>query len=279
MVLIHTDRRTHADGDVRHAAIGDVAHLTRAAHRVTVLETLAAAPRSRTELREVTGMSSSTIGRTLREFENRCWIERTGHSYETTELGSFVASAIREAIDRIELERTLRDVWDWLPAEVRSLRLETLSDATVTVAATDAPYRPVNRFVTLLEETETFRFLGSDVALLEPCRDELRERVLAGMQTEVIDPPRAARYVLEAYPDHCVGPLESGNLTILLHENVPDYGIAIFDDRAAICGYDSQTGTVRVLIDTDADTVRAWAESTYDSYRRESRPLRSLAIQ
>lgn len=261
-----------------NSALDEIAFLTRSEHRVTALVALAERPRSRADLRETTGASSSTIGRTLREFEDRQWITKRGALYEATRLGAFVASSVTELLDRIETERKLRDVWHWFPIEANHLSIEAVSDAVVTVAEVDDPYRPVNRFVSLLRETERFRFAGFELALLEPCKDEFRRRIVDGLETEIIDPPNAAGYVLSTYPEHCADPLESGNLTVLLHDDLPTYGLCLFDDRVAISGYDPESGTVRALIDTDAPEVCEWAESTYESYRRAARPLTVEAV-
>lgn len=254
-------------------AVDDVAYLTRAPHRVTVLTALAERSRNRADLRELTGVSPSTISRTLREFEARHWVRRNGHQYEATQPGAFVASMVEELLERLETERQFRDVWQWLPLEVRELGLETMSDAVVTVAAVDDPYRPVNRFVSLLRETDRFRFVGFDLALLEPCQVELCQRIVDGMRTEIIDPPSIASYIRSTYPEQSTETLESGNLTVLLHDDLPAYSISLFDDRVGICGYNPDSGTVRVLIDTDVPAVREWAESVYETYRREARPF------
>ena len=255
------------------SSIDDVAYLTRSAHRVTALEALAERPRSRYELLELTGVSRSTIGRTLREFEDRRWIGRDGHRYETTQLGAFVAEAMTEFIERLDTERKLRDVWQYLPVESSELGVEMISDAVVTVAEADDPYAPVNRFVSLLEETDRFRFVGSELALVEPCRDEFCQHIVDGMETEIIDPPDVSRYILSTYRGHCAEPIASGNLSVLLHDDVPEYALTLLDDRIVISGRDPESGTVRVLIDTDSAAVREWAESIYESHRRESRPL------
>ena len=253
--------------------LDDIEFLARSEHRVDALDALARRPRGRADLRELTDVSRSTIGRTLREFEDRHWIRRDGQQYEATQLGAFVASGMRDVIGRFETERKLRDVWQWLPFEEDGFTIEMASDAIVTVAETDDPYRPVNRFESLLRGTDRLRFVGFDLALLEPCRDELARRIVDGMQTEIIDPPSVARYILTTYPEHCSGPRESGNLTVRLHDDLPPYGIAIFDRRIAISGHNPESGTVRVLIDTDIPAAREWAESMYDSCRRESQPL------
>ena len=253
--------------------LDEVEFLVRSEHRVAALGALAKGPQSRDDLRALTDASTSTIGRTLREFEERQWIRRNGHQFEATQLGAFVAAGIRELIERIEAEQKLRAVWQWLPSEASGFTIEMATDAVVTDAAADSPYGPVNRFVSLLRETDRFRFVGYDVALLEPCKDELSKRILGGMRTQIIDPPSVAAYILSTYREHCSEPLESGNLTVRLHDDLPPYGISLFDDRVGVSGYNPDNGTVQVLVDTDAPEAREWAESTYESYRREARPL------
>ncbi|WP_336022060.1 helix-turn-helix transcriptional regulator [Halobellus salinisoli] len=250
--------------------IDDIAYLARSEHRTPTLVALAARPRSRSELWEMTGVSSSTIRRTLREFEDRNWVRRNGYQYESTQLGSFIALAMAELIERVEIERKVRDVWQWLPGEETGVTLEMCSDAVVTVAGADNPYAPVNRFLTLIRETERFRFVGSDLALLEPCRDEFCQRVIDGMQTEVIDPPGVVRYIRSTYPELFSETLASGNLTIRLHDDLPSYGVGIFDHRIAVCGHDPDTQTIRVLLDTDSPEAREWAESKFSFFRRKT---------
>ncbi|WP_339103363.1 MarR family transcriptional regulator [Haloterrigena salinisoli] len=251
----------------------EIEFLARSEHRVTVLEALAERPTSRAELLAATGASSSTIGRTLRAFDERNWIRRNGNRYEATQLGAFVAAGLRDLLERLETERTLRDSWQLLPEETDGFTVEMASRAVVTVAEPDAPYRPVNRFAALLRRTSRFRFVGTDVALLEPCRDELRQSIVDGMETEIIDPPTVAGYILSNYRTHCSAPLESGNLSVSVHDDVPPYGVGLFDDRIAVSCYDPDSGMVRLLIDTDVPEAREWAESLFESYRRDARPL------
>ena len=250
--------------------IDDIAYLARSEHRAPALVAMTVRPRSRSELWEMTGVSSSTIRRTLREFEGNNWIRREGYKYEATPLGAYIASAMAELIERVETERKVRDVWQWLPDEESGFTIEMCSDAVVTVAEADNPYAPVNRFLALTRETDRFRFAGSDLALLEPCRDEFCQRVIGGMEAEIIDPPSVARYIRSTYPELSSKTLASGNLTIQLHEDLPPYGIAIFDDRIAICGHDPDSVTIRVLVDTDSQVAREWAESQYALYRHRT---------
>ena len=257
-------------GSSTGSPIDDIAYLARSEHRAPTLVALTVRPRSRSELWEMTGVSSSTIRRTLNEFEDRNWIRREGYKYEVTPLGAYIASAVAELVERVETERKVRDVWQWLPDEESGFTIEMCTDAVVTVAEADNPYAPINRFRALLRNTDRFRFVGSDLALLEPCRDEFCQRVIDGMRTEIIDPPNVAEYIRSTYPELSAETLASGNLTIRLHDDLPPYGIGIFDHRIAICGHDPDSVSVRVLLDTDSPDAREWAESTYSFYRRRT---------
>lgn len=261
------------DARVTPAAVDDVAFLARSPHRVATLAALVDGPLSRSALRETTGVSPSTIGRTLGAFERRHWVERNGRKYEITDPGAFVAAGMRDLVARVETERRLRDVWQWLPTELSGFTVDLVADGVVTVAEPGNPYRPVERFVTLLEETARFRFVGVDLALLVPCKDAFRRRVLDGMRAEIVDPPDVASNVLATHAEHCSEPLASGNLTVRVHDGVPPCGISIFDDRVAVTGYDDDSGTVTVLVDTDDPAAREWAKSTFETYRRDARPL------
>ncbi|MFC4550106.1 MULTISPECIES: helix-turn-helix transcriptional regulator [Halorussus] len=254
----------------RGSPIDDIAYLARSEHRAPTLVALTVRPRHRFELKETAGVSSSTIRRTLSEFEDRNWIRRVGHRYEATPLGAYVASAMADLIERVETERKVRDVWQWLPDEDSGFTIEMCVDAVVTVAEADNPYAPINRFLTLLRETDTFRFVGSSLALLEPCREEFCGQIIDGMRAELVDSPNVARYIRSTYPELSSRTLESGNLTVELYDDLPPYGVGIFDHRIAICGHDFDSVTVRVLLDTDSRDARRWAESTYSLYRRRA---------
>ena len=254
----------------RTTPLDDIAYLVRSEHRSPTLVALTVRPRSRSELWELTQVSESTIRRTLREFEERKWIRRTGYQYEATELGASVAEAMVDLIERIETEQQVRDVWDTLPGRSDDFSIDLCSGATVTVADSDRPYRPVERFRTLLAETETFRAIHFEVAILEPCKEALCGRVLDGMNADIVAPPRLAEYIRDNCPELISESLESGNLTLRLHDDLPHYGLCLFDDRIAIRGYDTDAGTLRVLLDTDSPDAREWAESIFRRYRRET---------
>ncbi|WP_254532823.1 helix-turn-helix transcriptional regulator [Natrinema gelatinilyticum] len=249
--------------------LNDIEFLARSEHRVTALAALARRPQSRTDLRVMTGVSQSTIGRTLREFEERRWIIREGAHYEATPLGSYLATGMREFVDRVEVEQLLRDIWHLLPDAESGFTVDMCAEATITIGDVADPYRPIDRFLDLLGETTELRFAGFDIALIAPCKSELCQRIIDGMCTEIIGPPSVVNHIRSSYPKEFEETLASGNLTVRVHDSLPHYGIGIFDGRIAISGYNPNRGTVEALLDTDSTEACEWAESVYRSYRRE----------
>ncbi len=205
------------------SSIGDIAYLTRSNHRVPTLFALTDSPRSRSELCELTGVSSSTIRRTLGEFEDRTWIRKGEYQYVATRLGEAIASGMEALIDRIETERKLRGIWHWLPDEIRELTIETWSEMTVTVADPDSPYRPVNRFRTLFRRTNRFRCIRPEVGLMEPCLDVLHQLIDDGVDITLIDRSSCHTYFLSMYPDRSSEMLKQDNCTVLEHNELPSY--------------------------------------------------------
>jgi predicted transcriptional regulator len=264
------DNTKHSPSD---SPIGDVAYLSRSEHRVPTLAALTESPRSRAELCELTDVSSSTMRRTLDQFEDRIWVRKDGRQYAATRLGETVAAGVEELLVRVETERRLRDVWHWLPDEFGDLSVDTWSELTITTADPDLPYHPVNRFESLLRETTTVRFLRPEVALMDPCFDTLYRRLDDGVDVTLIDRPTCHAYFISTYPERCSEMLKRDNFTVLEHDDLPPYGTGLLDDRVAISCYERERGTVNAVIDTDSPAVREWAESLYERYRADARPL------
>lgn len=271
MVIDDASRRTSA------SPIHDVAYLARSDHRVPALVALTTRPRSRSELCELAGVSSSTIRRTIREFEDRHWVRKDGYQYEATRLGTVVASGMERLLEQLETERRFRRVWQWLPESVCEFDPETWAEITVTVAEPDAPYRPVNRFETLLSDASSVRFCKPEIALMEPCLDVLFRLVESGIDVTLIDRPGCHAYFVSTYPERSSTMIRRENFTVLEHEDLPSYGIGLLDDQVFVSCYERDSGVVQAVLDTDASTVREWAASEYASYEREAHPLEYTA--
>jgi predicted transcriptional regulator len=258
----------HADSPIR-----DISYLARSEHRVPALVALTERPRSRAELCELTGVSSSTIRRTLDEFEDRIWIERDGSRYTATALGEVVATGIEALVERVETERELRAVWHHLPAAIATFSVDTWAALTVTLADPDAPYRPVKRFESLLADVDELRLIRPEIALMEPCFDVLGELLDDGADVVLVARPDSHAYFRSTYPDRSAAMMDRDCFTVLEHDDLPPYGTGLLDDHVTISCYVADSGMVRALVDTTDAPVREWAASVCEAYVADATPL------
>lgn len=252
-------------------SLEDVAFLSRSVHRVAVLNELADGPRERGDLREGVGASDPTIGRILNDFERRRWIRRDDHQYVLTRPGGFVAEHFSTLVEQMETERTFRDVWHLLPGELDGFTLDLVADAVVTTVEPGDPYAPANRCASFYPTTDRVR--GFDAALTAPHNFEtLAELVLGGLEAEFVLSPDVAMNLRASYPESERRIGSSDNLTTWWNESLPMNRLVVFDDRVGIGGYDPDSGVLAVYVDSDAPELREWAVSTFERFRRESRP-------
>lgn len=149
--------------------------------------------------------------------------------------------------------------------------VEPFVDARVTVATPDDPYQPVERFLSLVNESETFR--GFNTTHMAPLiLGEFHQQVFDRTDTEIIYLPHIAKQLFETYPVQATEAIKGGHLTLRTREELP-YGLAIFDDHAGIGGYDGSTGMMKVFVDTESPIAREWAEHVYLSVKADSKLL------
>lgn len=266
---------SHSSDVDRGTPLEDIEFIARSSHRVDTLRALAERSCDRHDLREVTGASSPTIGRVLRDFEDRRWSVRDGRRYELTPLGAFVAERFADLHEAMAIERRLRDVWRWLPREMDDFRVELFADAIVSYPGPRYPYEPVERVTQLIEETESMYGFGTTVFKTINVEAVCRS-VLDGMEYEYIYSPDVLEATVSCDPERVAEAAACENCTILVHDALPDEdrcGLGVFDDRMGICCHDAETGMLEAVVDTDATEAREWAISVYERYRAEARPL------
>lgn len=98
------------------------------------------------------------------------------------------------------------------------------------------------------------------------------QQIFDATDTEVIYLPHIAEKLFATYPERAREAIESGHLALRTRDELP-YGLALFDERVGIGGYDEATGLMQVFVDTDAPIAGEWAERVYASVRADSEPL------
>ncbi|WIV65861.1 helix-turn-helix transcriptional regulator [Natrialbaceae archaeon AArc-T1-2] len=254
-------------------ALEEVEFLARSTNRVEVLAALADQPRTRRDLESVTGASQPTLGRILRDFEDRRWVERTDEGYTATATGRLVAEGIVDLRETVETELKLRDVIEWLPTAEMDVDLRRFRDATITVPTETRPSAPVGRSLELVRDADCVRSVSH--AFNDRSLDLLRRRTTEGEATfEGV----FAASAIEAVTDDAVlcrrfrELVDSENATIRVYDGAVPLAVTIADDVVSLLVRDDD-GVLQAAVDTDDEAVREWARETHERYWTDSRPL------
>lgn len=89
-------------------------------------------------------------------------------------------------------------------------------------------------------------------------------RIFEEIDAEIVYLPHIVEKLFGTYPERAREAIERGHLTLRTRDDLP-YGLAIFDERAGIGGYDEGTGLMQVFVDTDARIACEWADRVYVS--------------
>lgn len=255
------------------SAIEDIEFLARSAYRADALRRLLEGPADRDALRDATGASKPTIARLLKALEARRWVERRGHDYALTDPGRVVAEAFTGLVDTVAAERSLREVWDYLPSDLPGFSLELFEDAVVRFTETGSPYRPIPRTMELIESTRAMRLFSQRIPKAETLEGIVRSAI-AGAETELVFPPDVVKEVLASVSGSAIREAAgAGTLAILELEGFPtDTTVVVYDDRVGLYCRD-ELGVTRLSIDTDAPEAVRWGESVYEDVRAGARPV------
>lgn len=90
---------------------------------------------------------------------------------------------------------------------------EGLVATTAASPAGGDPHGPLMRYVSLVRETTTLRGFNT-WAIAPTYMEEIQERILDGMETELVDPVAVVEDVVENYPERCGEVCVRGHLTI-----------------------------------------------------------------
>lgn len=267
-------------GDVPSEALADVAHLARSENRLRILAALADASATRRELEEATGIARATVGRALADFEDRGWVvESDGREYEATPSGDRLVAEFSPFLEAVEAIRRLGDRVAWLPTDEVPIDLGHFRDATIRRPEPADPLAPVNSLSELLHNADQFHCL---VGVAPPLGFErtMRDGVVSGdlVTRHVItaaelaylreDPERLSRW--REYVD-------AGGNVYCYDGDIP-CNLLVFDETAVIGG-PPMDGGPSGLVESENETVLAWAHEMISVYQRESERIESDTLE
>jgi predicted transcriptional regulator len=262
----HLGRRLGAAGDrVDTDLLGDIVR------HGPVLEALRQEPLDRGEIEERLDISRATSHRFTKWLDEQGFVEKADGRFRLTGRGEAVADEVLRFEANVRTVHRMAPLLDLICEDHQEFVLEPFVGATVTVAEPDDPYQPVERFISVVSESETFR--GFNTTHMAPLvLGEFHQRVFDGTDTEIIYLPHIVEKLFETYPTQASEAIERGHLTLRTRDDLP-YGLAIFDERVGLGGYEESTGLMQVFVDTDSPIAREWAERVYASVKADSDPL------
>lgn len=260
----YATQRTAAD-----MSLEVIGFLARSMSRIEVLDAIRTEPRTRDELDEMTAASRDTLRRILAEFEERGWIEQTNHRCTPTSQGTYVVSEFLRLLQNLDAANELGGAVRWLPTDAFDLRC--LDDATVLTPSWDDPTASIHRVADLVCDASRVRVVGPGVT----------REVVEGIRTLTTENGGSFEGVVDANtidtvhddPDLCEQlrmMLTSDRATLYRYDGgLPFIVVTIIDGTVAMCGHDEGDSPL-MLVETDHDTVRSWAESYFESFRSDA---------
>lgn len=225
-------------------------------------------PLDRRDIEATLGVSRATSHRFTHWLEEKGYATRADGAYVLTGRGAVAAEAFIEFERKLRTADRLAPLLEFICEEHEEFVVEPFSDAVVTVATPANPYAPVTRLLALLRQSDTFRGFNT-THVFPPGFADVYGDLFAGRDVELIYLPDVVEGLREQDPERFEAALDAGHLTLLTRDALP-YGLALFDDRVGIGGYDEETGAMKVFVDADTLFAREWASRAYETFKRDS---------
>jgi len=255
------------------SALAEIEFLALSPNRVAVLRCLAEDRHTRTDLAVTTGASQATLGRILRDFQERSWIERVDGAYVATATGELVANGFLDLLAIMETEGDLRPIVSYLPTDALDFDLRRFDDATITVPSGTKPNAPVGRVVDLLREASAVRVLSH--AFNEDSLDVIERRVTAGEMTfEGV----FSRHAIDAVADdeglrrRLESLVEAPDANVRVRDGGIPLAVTVADNVVHLLLRDTN-GVLQASVDTDDAAVRDWADDRFERYWDAASPV------
>ncbi len=251
----------------------DIAFLANSANRVALLRCLREGPHARDGLMTKVGVSRVTLGRILDELEERNWITQRGQVATITSLGAWVLEEYQTFSDMMAAERSLREVFHWFPDEPYGFHISELADAEITAVSRANASAPLSQHVRLFEDGGRFWSFSFAITrlFLESCwRHVMNESITfewvftTAVLDVLTDDPELSRHSREL--------LDSGRVEYRHFDGEIPY-IVLGSTETVNLRLADEDGSPTALIQSDADGVREWAESTFDRYWTDATPI------
>lgn len=252
----------------------DAVHILRtAASRQRAFAEFEHGDKTRSDIQETLGVSRSTAFRVVNTFESLGLVTRQNGSYELTPFGQVVHSEAARATTTIRMANRLLPLLGPLGETDEPIDLRAFGDATVTELETGDPYRPMRRFLSLVEDTARIREFTPTQP--EPAyQNTLYDRVRDDLRVAVIYPPSAVDQLRQEANGEFERALEQEEFHVRVGEP-PAFRLVVTDERVYVGGYNDDASFLQLVADTADPDVREWATRCFESQWEAATPVDS----
>lgn len=261
-------------------ALDDIAYLSRSVNRVRILDAIATEPSTRSELEKKTGISRTTVGRIINEFEERGWARRTSDGgYTAAPPGKRIIAEFRPFIQSMQVIGELGDLVAWLPVDEVPIDLHHFSDAIIHRPEPADPTSTLSEFTTRMDTAAEFQCLVR-IAPPIPLERKMRDGVVdRGIETKHVITDGELDYLLDN-PDRLRRWREyvDAGANVYRYDGQIPCNLFVFDDTVLIANTSSDFGEPHVVIESGNDEVLSWAHRVIENYRSEAERIDSAAF-
>lgn len=256
------------------SSLEHIEYLSRSPSRVQVLDAIHEAPQSQRDLRELTDVSRVTLSRTLANFEDRGWVERTNGVYETTPEGAYVATEVTRLLSNLDAAASLDGVMAWLPTDEFDFPLTCLREAEVSTSSWGDHTAQIRHVAEHIPGSDRIEATASGVS--REVVDALWEATVNGdtsfeaiLDTTALDIIRTDADLREQHRE-MIG--AGAKVRRYEGDRAPLLMVMVCDDTVILCGHD-EDGPPPGTLESTHEQVRSWAETYIDAVRDDARPL------
>jgi predicted transcriptional regulator len=244
------------------------------ARRIEVLERLLEQPRTRPELVDELDISRSTVDRAVRELEGMGLVEFDDGAYQASLVGHLAHREYAELRQELITLEEAADLLTTLPPDA-PLDLSVLKGGEVVVAREPAPHVPGSRLPEFLRGANHIRSLSMAYTTPET-GDVVAERVQTDETlTEIVIEQDLYEYLMESGALDIDSLAEDETFNVGLTTDLP-FGLIIADrgDGTDVClAVYGPDRTLEGIVINDTPAAISWAESVWEQYSSEARPL------
>lgn len=254
-----------------------IRYLSGSPTRVAVLEQVCDGTSRPAALVDATGVSRTTVHRTLTDLVERNWAERVDGGYAATAVG---ALALESYCNTQTQFRTLERVEPFLArldATVNDLEIEWFRAAELSTVTESNPHQPLEWYADRLEAADPGRLRGVAPVISRQFIGAHTPIIEQGTPTELVIDESTYRAVAEHYPEALRTSVSIPNYELYVASESSSVGLTLIDSAVFLGAY-GDGGQLVAILESGNDRLRAWAADRYREHREDARRITADAV-